>query len=559
MKRYWICCIWLSVFIYHGYTYSQHLIEANVADLNDAKSPMINPALSTLYNPLILVGAKVFHGGFLSSNALGLRNNYINITFPVTPYLNTGIGFSAYHLATPIYTRTSFGLSMSKGFFNKIYIGGKVESLSRGFNESEFNLIHEDDPVFRNGVSKNTMSLGGGLLIRPFKLLTIASSIHHMNRPKMTLGEENIREKILTDFGISFRYSYYRLSAGLTGIGSDYFPNVYFNTDYWNFVTFCLGYEYSGLRFGCRFNITRRLELNYDLNFPISEVARESYGSHQINLVYYFDKSLDPPNIFDIMIGIDTLFVFEQWYHQELEPGLYAIVAGEKLRDKIPQYYPRVLPETIQSDFIAKYYSNEYLSFLDSLSERLKDAEPRTVRIVTEEDTERALGIKRQLSKDDADVGERVSVVAARAIKDTVATLSELFLVKDEEIAGKRHQLYVSSPKTNIHISSTDKMRTGVWRLQIIGNGGEIARQFEGSGKVPSRLEWNWCDHEGKLIDPGWYSIIFRWRDLDGKRHDSAKIEIRVTKRVQHMHVEVSKAIKGLDKNPDAIDIILKK
>ena len=301
------------------------------------------------------------------------------------------------------------------------------------------------------------------------------------------------------------------------------------------------------------------MELNYDLNFPISAFTKESYGSHQINLVFYFGKPLEPPNIFDIMIGTDTLFVFEQWYHQEIDTELSAIVAEEKFEGKIPQYLPQVLPEATQPNFTGKYYSKRYLSFLDSLSEKLKYAEPREVRIVMEEDAERALGIKGHISKDDPEVGEKVSIVAGPAIEDTVVTLHVLLPVKEEDIAGKLYKLYVATEKTIIHISSTDRMRTGIWRLQIMDDVGDVVRQFEGSGRVPSRVEWNWRDSEGNLIDPGWYSIIFRWRDLDGNRHDSSRREIRVTKGAQHLQVQVSRMIKGLNEQPDVIDIIIKK
>ena len=159
--------------------------------------------------------------------------------------------------------------------------------------------------------------------------------------------------------------------------------------------------------------------------------------------------------------------------------------------------------------------------------------------------------------KNRRELADKIAIVAGPAKEDTISTIG-LHLIREEYIASKLYKMYVSSEKTTIHISSTNRMHTNVWRLQIINDERVVVRQFENRGRVPLRLEWDWCDSEGKLVEPGWYSVIFRWRDGEGKLHESSKKQIRVLKRSQHKGVYVSKEIKGFDEQPEVIDIIIK-
>ncbi len=537
---------------------AQRLIEANAADPTDMRSALINPAVSSLAHSHVLAGMKVFHGGFLNADALGIRNQFFNVSIQKIPYVHAGLSLSAYHLGTPIYAKTAFGLGLSKGFYDKLYVGGKLEAIYRGFDEKEFDLVDKNDPVFSQGTGKTVLSVGGGLLYCPSRSLSIGFSVHHLNRPNISLADDDVRESLLTDLGVSYAYSYFRLSAGLMGVDSDVYPNLYLSTDYWDFMHFRVGYEYSGLTFGCHFHITRYVELNYDLNIPLSGIMSESLGSHRVNLLFYIKKPERPPAEFELFLETDSLFVLEQWFDQQVEQGIPSELVERSLEAEIPEYVPDESAPHAEPHFEAKYYTERYRAFLDSLSKSIQTDSPAAIRIVAaEEDIGRAVGIKDYLSKLNPGVKSLIKVVSRNKIEDT-PSLSTLTLVDDRVVGGRSFKRYVSSQRTTLHVSSKTHMRADIWQLEIRNDAGDIVRRYTGSRRVPSRVHWDWRDFEGKLVEPGWTRVVFRWKDKSDHFREFPEIPVQIVKRSQHVMMHVSEEMQGLDQRPDVIDIILK-
>jgi len=537
---------------------AQRLIEANAADPTDMRSALINPAVSSLAHSHVLAGMKVFHGGFLNDDALGIRNQFFNVSIREIPYVHTGLSLSAYHLGTPIYAKTAFGLSLSKGFFDKLYVGGKLEAIYHGFDEKEFDLVDENDPVFSQGTGKTVLSVGGGLLYCPSRSLSVGFSAHHINRPNISLVDDDVRESLLTDLGVSYAYSYIRLSAGLMGVGSDVYPNLYLSTDFWDFVHFRVGYEYSGMTFGCHFHITRHVELNYDLNIPLSGIMSESMGSHRMNLVFYIKKPERPPAEFELFMETDSLFVLEQWFDQRVDRGIPWEMVERSLEAKIPDYVPDESTQHAEPHFEAKYYTERYRAFLDSLAKSIRNDSPAAIRIVAaEEDIGRAVGIKDYLSNVNLGLKHYIVVVARKKVADT-PSLSTLILVEDRVIRDRWFKRYVSSQRTTLHISSENHMRADIWQLEIQNDAGDVIRRYTGSRRVPSRLHWDWRDSGGIFVEPGWYRVVFRWKEKSDHFLKSPEIPVQIVKRSQHVMMHVSEEIQGLDQRPDVIDIILK-
>ena len=558
MRRYILVSAALWIYSLPSVVSSQQLIEANVADPTDMRSALINPAASSLTHSHVLVGMKVFHGGFLNSNALGIRNQFFNISLSDVPYLHTGLSLSAYHLGTPIYAKTAFGLGMSKGFFDKLYVGGKLEAIHSGFNEKEFDLVDENDPVFSQGTGKTVLSVGSGLLFCPSRTLNVGFSVHHLNQPNISLIDENVHESLLTDLGVSYAYSYFRLSAGVMGVGSDFYPNLYLSTDYWDFVHFRVGYEYSGLTFGCHFQVTRKIELNYDLNIPLSGIMGESLGSHQVNLVFYLKKPEEPPADFDVFVEKDSLFVLERWFDQHVEPGIPTAVVEKSLEATIPEYMPDESTQHVVSTFEAKYYTKRYRAFLDSLSKIIRIDSPAAVRIVAaDEDIERAVGIKDYLTNMNPEAKRFITVVSTKTIEDIVS-LKNLELIEEKAIGDRLFKRYVSDKRTTVRISSGNDVRVDIWQLQIGNDAGDVIRQYTGGRRVPSRLQWDWRDSEGKFVEPGWYRVVFRWKGKEENLRESPAIPVQIVKRSQHVMIHVSEEMQDLDQESDVIDIILK-
>jgi len=363
---------------------------------------------------------------------------------------------------------------------------------------------------------------------------------------------------LLTDLGVSYAYSYFHLSAGLMGVDSDVYPNLYLSTDYWDFMHFRVGYEYSGLTFGCHFHITRYVELNYDLNIPLSGIMSESLGSHRVNLLFYIKKPERPPAEFELFLETDSLFVLEQWFDQQVEQGIPSELVERSLEAEIPEYVPDESAPHAEPHFEAKYYTERYRAFLDSLSKSIQTDSPAAIRIVAaEEDIGRAVGIKDYLSKLNPGVKSLIKVVSRNKIEDT-PSLSTLTLVDDRVVGGRSFKRYVSSQRTTLHVSSKTHMRADIWQLEIRNDAGDIVRRYTGSRRVPSRVHWDWRDFEGKLVEPGWTRVVFRWKDKSDHFREFPEIPVQIVKRSQHVMMHVSEEMQGLDQRPDVIDIILK-
>jgi hypothetical protein len=536
---------------------SQHLIQANSADPYDKRALFINPALSSLYNPHILIGMKFFHLGFLSSNSAGIRNNYLSVSLQDIPYLKTGLGLTFCHFSTPVYSKTSSYLSLSKGIFNIIYLGAKLGFIVNGFNESQFDLIHQDDPVFQNGVSKFALSIGSGILLKPLKKIMIGFSINNINTPNISLIKDDVVEPRIYNIDVSYALSFFQLSSGITLMESNIYPNLCINADYWNFGTFYIGYSYSGLNIGNHLNITKKIKLDYQYDYPLSKINSESSGSHQINFTYNLHEPKVPENIFDIYIEKDSLIICNKWFNQEIDQNIPSDIANRRFDQYIPGYNKVVQTINVKSEFVLRYYSKRYVSFFNSLSKYIKNFKSVQIRIVNKgHNVKRAAGMKEFLHKKTGIKEDNISIVDEFDKKKDVTT-DNLILIHEETISGRTHQTFLSNDQTQFIISSTNNMRVDSWSLTISQSTGEIVKQFKGKRRIPSKIEWNWIDNKGKLIDVGRYHSTLKWKNVKGREKKSSPKSIVVIKRSQHIDVHVVKAARDFKNRPEIIDIIL--
>lgn len=537
---------------------AQDLSESNVADPTDFRAGLINPALSSVHHSYLLMGTKLYHTGFLDGNSMGLNNAYINLSFSKVPGLNSGMNITVKNFSMPMYSRTSIGMGLSKGFFDRIFLGLKIDATLRSYDENEFDLVDPGDPVFADGSSKTSMSVGMGLVLQPLKKLTIGYSTQHLNRPCISFIGDDVTENIVHDGGLSYGFRDYRVSVGLTCVGSDFFPNGHIKSEYFEFVSLLLGYEYSGLRFGVHFHPSNRFDINYDFDYTLSEIKNHSYGSHQLNLVYHFGRPPEPPNIFDISVEDDSLFVLKQWFHLHNEMG----ALGEKIQSlqdfMPPDYEVTKRPDFSVPVFNEKWYSKDYLHLLQRISELLRYQSPLEVRLIgSDSSADKAAGIKKQITLLQPGAGANVKFYSNSMRPDS--SVQNLNLVDEQTTNTVLHKQYISKDRATIRITSSNKMRADIWSLQILDSNDLIIKRFEGRRRVRSSFKWNWRDENGDLVQPGWYVAVFRWSDEKSGLSETRKVPIFISQRSQHIDILVTKTIERLDEKSGKIDILLKK
>lgn len=513
-KRFVIFAIWGCLFVTR--LTAQHIIEANSADPADMRVLFINPAFPSLANPHFMIGIKFFNVGFLNSNALGLRNNYMTFSISKVPYLNTGLGASFYHIATPIFTKTNLGLNLSKEFFNRIYLGGKLSIFSSGFNRDQFDLIQEDDPVFRNTTSKTSLGIGCGFLIRPMENVTVGCSADNLNEPNISLINDAVVEAKTIDLAINYLFKIFSLSGGLTLSQSHYYPNFAVRYNYWDLLRFNAGYGHSGMLLGCQLQITDRIQMNYQFDYPLSEITQQSYGSHQFNICYYLTKPEEPISVFDFMLDKDSLFIYEKWFNKQFDPSIPDTLLPQSLDAGIPRYVDVFPSDSIHADFEPKYYSRRYHAFFDTIAQLIKADKNIQVRIIDRAgNISKAFGILNFLQSKLEKPCQQISIVDQTNPNDSTL-IKSLTLIKEDTISGNSFKLYMSSNQTDFHISSTDNMRVDEWRMIISRSSGEEIIRFEGKRWVPEKINWDWRDSKGGLLEPGWYYGILKWKNKNG-------------------------------------------
>ena len=215
LNKQWFLHIIFLLFLFHGHLHAQYnLVPANPANIFDAKSSFVNPAMLSFQRSQLLLGMKVFHLGFVESDAFVFRNNYISAT---TPYIfsdNVVFGITGQYFGIPLYNQSQVSFLVSSRVLRKFAVGLKYNILNHSFNKNQFDQIDSYDPVFSNGTTKVSHSFGMGMLAFPVPGLCIGFSLDHINRPDISLIGDGIHQPYVFDFGI--RYSYKLFSSIIT-------------------------------------------------------------------------------------------------------------------------------------------------------------------------------------------------------------------------------------------------------------------------------------------------------------------------------------------------------
>ena len=193
---------------------AQDIIHGNAADLYDAKSIFVNPALVPYQGTQLLCGMKVYHLGILENDQMGFKNSYIGFSAPY--FHGFGIGVGGQFFKSPIYSENVLDFSLSRRFFNIFSIGTIIRTLMIGYNSDNFQLVDPDDPVFLNGTTKTTFSVGGGIAVIQFRNLSIGISVHDLNSPNISLIDDAVKRPPQYYASVVYHSGFLRTTAGLS-------------------------------------------------------------------------------------------------------------------------------------------------------------------------------------------------------------------------------------------------------------------------------------------------------------------------------------------------------
>ena len=181
-KRVTIYLLYLGFpFLLWQNTHAQNLIIANPGETGNPESNYVNPAVLP-YQPAILnAGMKIFYVGFLEDDKFGFRNNFFSISTPYLLNRDLVLGLAGQHFSVPLYGKTQVNLQAGYRVKNKLSLGCKYNMISQSYNKEKFNVLDEFDPVFSNGTTKISHSIGLGIVYSILPNLDAGFSWNHIN------------------------------------------------------------------------------------------------------------------------------------------------------------------------------------------------------------------------------------------------------------------------------------------------------------------------------------------------------------------------------------------
>ncbi|NQT26545.1 hypothetical protein HQ585_14420 [candidate division KSB1 bacterium] len=573
-------------------TLAQDLIHGNAADLYDAKSIFVNPALIPYQGTQLLCGMKVYHLGILENDQMGFKNSYLGFS---TPYFyGFGIGVGGQFFQSPIYSENMFDFSISRRFFNIFSIGTSIRTLMIGYNSDNFRLVDPEDPVFLNSTGKTTLSVGGGIAVIPFRNLSIGISIHDINSPNISLIDDAVRRLPQYYASIIYHVGHLRTIASLS-LNQE---NQIVTVGYVEAFSEHLGFLRTGVR-GSQLTVEGLLHLigpismNYSYDYPILDALGISQGSHLVGLVFEFDRLPrlqavnTPPTPHRMALDYKVPeFIPEQRYELLGSVDKLSIVEKKVYRD-VDVKIPRVaLPRLSWFDIVRLDTTLEAERYVPYQKEIINVTPTRVPLRGTFSDTYQK-GMKMISELIFAQPGLRLDILApktkylrAEMVRSQIAfeeNKDKTIPIAAPRFLNDRDRKYLNTPLGMVHIPeqdslivlSSDTLHITVvdlyqrdipllWKLVIQDKEGNKFKTVSGRSDIPETLEWDWFGSSNKLIGPGIFKYYIEWMDKDRNIIQSHVNEIYIQKFLSTIRLKISHDKPVLEEPPDTIDLYLR-
>ncbi|UCE07228.1 MAG: type IX secretion system membrane protein PorP/SprF, partial [bacterium] len=489
----------------------------------------INPAVITSQYSRVSVGLKVFHFGFLPDKNLGLNESHINASFPF--HLPIGIGCDLRYFSAGIYSELEGSILLSKKIIEQFSIGVKIGLERIGFGRQDFNIVDANDPLLVGNLSKTCLNLGLGAYWN-YGQWSFGFGIDHVNRPDMGFQTNAILPQ--------------QICAGIGYKSGKFMPTLLFQI-YDKWISYGLAVSMIHDRFGLirlsfentmpikmevQFNVSKDNSLQYGIDFPTKELRSVSVGSHEIVYNHILGRGPDigQPRI---LISSDTMKIYEECVVRsmpdELSTDLVANVDG-----LIPEYLEvnrnlrnlLVVPTGVLNQYETDTIKcQRYINLGKLIAQRLQQNPGLNVILHTDD---KSLADARTL---------KVYLLKKGIIpsqKINIAKLNSAGRPKlDGFVPGRQNVSYkkpVCSNKTLvITLPVTGRTRrVRDWNLTIINDRKEVIKTYNGKDKLPDRLEWDWNDQWGELVDPGRYLCFLSLRGTSGQKRISLSPPIQI-------------------------------
>ncbi|MBN2010934.1 type IX secretion system membrane protein PorP/SprF [candidate division KSB1 bacterium] len=233
------------------------------------------------------VGSQLLWLGLAGSQ---MSATYANYNQPITN--DFAVGVRGQIFTSDMFQYGDYSLmTASKWWDDRIAMGLNASLLLYAYDTEKFNLVDMDDPLLAHGSSKTAASFGIGVIVKPAWFVSVGASVNHINTPDISLNNAGFERKRVINAGITFHVApatpqveiqmvdntiltqagvrkslldnRIQLTSGYAGIASerqDFFIDV-------------------GVNWG-------QFAINYDYQYPLSELNLITFGSHRFTFSY---------------------------------------------------------------------------------------------------------------------------------------------------------------------------------------------------------------------------------------------------------------------------------
>jgi outer membrane protein OmpA-like peptidoglycan-associated protein len=260
---------------------------ANAGNIRDPRVALVTPAAMGLREAAqIAVGYELLYQGIADDN---LQNGFGSIFIPVGSL--GAIGVNAQYFSSEIYRQGLFSLGYALPVITeKMSIGLDLGLYNLSYNESNFQLVDANDPVFDDNTSKSALDIGASALFTPTESLFLGLSAKHLNSPNLSLIDDDITAPVSFQTGMMY---YYPMVSPLVNL--EYTEEeAYFDIglESWPLrdramLRATYGQEDMGI--GAAYVIDSpgsQVRFDYEFRYPLSDVNEISSGFHQFVLSY---------------------------------------------------------------------------------------------------------------------------------------------------------------------------------------------------------------------------------------------------------------------------------
>lgn len=260
-----------------------------------------NPAPLALYNtPQAFLGIQLLHVGVENDNFYNSIASYVH---PVGS--GSMIGARIHYFNSSIFSQGCYSIVFGQTLLDDgLSVGLNANLLSLAFDTEKFFLFDFDDPVIRDGSSKNCFSFGLSFFAKPDDHLNIGIAVDHLNRPDISIAKSGIQKDIVYNFGISYNRWIITPQLDIRMEGEELFIQESFRKSYMDTrLDIIAGLKHSNQNGNTIFTrLTMQLGdlgLFYNFQLPVlSDFAQVSDGSHLAGIYYKKEKMPSVPEIF---------------------------------------------------------------------------------------------------------------------------------------------------------------------------------------------------------------------------------------------------------------------